>query len=133
MGLSWTVVGILSEDDDGLDAVTAPVRAQSMASTRAGDLIGTPGYMSPEQVDAEPGGLDARSDVFALGLILFEIATDGPGLLDQERFHTHSSSGNCSCHTGWTATDNQHIDSVFYGDLFFRFSIVVHSFSLYHS
>lgn len=36
-------------------------------------LVGTPDYMSPEQVDAEPGGVDTRVDVFALGALLYEL------------------------------------------------------------
>lgn len=43
--------------------------------TRVGDLVGTLQYMSPEQCNADPGALDARSDVYALGLILYELLT----------------------------------------------------------
>jgi eukaryotic-like serine/threonine-protein kinase len=43
--------------------------------TLAGNLIGTLGYMSPEQVGADPHGIDTRSDVHALGVILYEILT----------------------------------------------------------
>jgi len=41
------------------------------ALTRAGDLLGTPGYMAPEQVRGAP--VDLRADLFALGVLLFEM------------------------------------------------------------
>lgn len=41
-----------------------------------GDLIGTPLYMAPEQLDRRVGKIDRRTDVFALGVILFQILTE---------------------------------------------------------
>jgi serine/threonine protein kinase len=43
--------------------------------TSAGDVLGTPCYMPPEQARGEIESLDRRSDVFGLGAILFEILT----------------------------------------------------------
>ncbi|MEO7062582.1 MAG: serine/threonine protein kinase [Dokdonella sp.] len=45
------------------------------SETQAGDLIGTPRYMSPEQAGARNLEIDARSDQYALGLILYEMVT----------------------------------------------------------
>jgi serine/threonine-protein kinase len=42
--------------------------------TRAGDVMGTPDYFSPEQARGEPS-TDARSDIFALGTIFYELLT----------------------------------------------------------
>jgi serine/threonine protein kinase len=40
----------------------------------AGQIMGTAGYMAPEQVDGEK--VDHRADVFAFGCVLCELATD---------------------------------------------------------
>ena len=48
-------------------------RLAGLGTTTAGVVVGTPNYMSPEQVAA--GELDGRSDLFSAGLILYELVT----------------------------------------------------------
>jgi serine/threonine protein kinase len=63
-------------DEDGEARITDFGVARSAGETGitgSGVVIGTPEYLSPEQARAEP--LDARSDLYALGLILFEMLT----------------------------------------------------------
>jgi len=47
--------------------------AVTTLQTSVGQLIGTLPYMSPEQVVADPSEVDTRSDVYALGVILFQL------------------------------------------------------------
>jgi serine/threonine-protein kinase len=45
----------------------------AVAMTRTGAFLGTPRYMSPEQVEGKPA--DQRSDIYSFGLILYEMST----------------------------------------------------------
>jgi non-specific serine/threonine protein kinase/serine/threonine-protein kinase len=57
--------------DFGLAKATVPHVAGESAFTRLGLFVGTPGYMSPEQVDANVQDIDTRTDVYSLGVVLY--------------------------------------------------------------
>ena len=59
--------------DFGVARSTAVDPARSGLRTVAGQLVGTLLYMSPEQLDGRVDEVDARSDVYALGLVLHEL------------------------------------------------------------
>ena len=59
--------------DFGVARSTALDAARSGLRTVAGQLVGTLAYMSPEQLDGRAEEVDARSDVYALGLVLHEL------------------------------------------------------------
>ena len=75
--------------DFGLARAVQEAGDQTEASiTMAGMVMGTPHYMSPEQITGEP--LDARSDLFAVGAILFELLVGNsafPGKTTPQVFH----------------------------------------------
>ena len=58
--------------DFGIAKATAPT-AGSAKLTRTGMVIGTPAYMSPEQLMGEGKDVDTRSDVYAIGVLLYEL------------------------------------------------------------
>jgi len=75
--------------DDGMVKVAdfglARAMAAGTANTQTGVLLGTVAYLSPEQV--ERGIADARSDVYAAGLLLFEMLTGSKAFIGDSAIH----------------------------------------------
>jgi non-specific serine/threonine protein kinase/serine/threonine-protein kinase len=59
--------------DFGIARATDADIALTTIQTSVGELLGTLQYMSPEQCEADPQELDTRSDVYSLGVILYEM------------------------------------------------------------
>jgi serine/threonine-protein kinase len=70
--IDWGIARVLDEAGDGTDT-SITVREQQR---QPGAVLGTPGYMAPEQAQGEPCA--PATDVYALGCILFEILVGGP-------------------------------------------------------
>lgn len=68
--VDWGVARLMQEAQDQISIM--PSHGGEF-STRIGQLIGTPNYMSPEQARGAIDQMDSHSDLFALGAILFEL------------------------------------------------------------
>jgi serine/threonine-protein kinase len=72
--LDWGVARVVTDTKRSQEAPTIEVSDDD--GTTAGAILGTPGYMSPEQVRGEEAGI--KADVYSLGAILFEILAGEP-------------------------------------------------------
>jgi serine/threonine protein kinase/tetratricopeptide (TPR) repeat protein len=64
--------------DFGVAKVTGQRSVEHTAYTRLGFIVGTPGYMSPEQADRGDLDLDTTTDIYSLGVVLYELLVGVP-------------------------------------------------------
>src|SRR6185503_6944133 len=75
--------------DFGIAKATGEATLGGPTMTREGMIVGTAGYMSPEQLGAIRASVDTRSDIYSLGVLLYELlAGDLP--FDRERLRKAS-------------------------------------------
>ena len=72
-GLAKLAPTAAGSDADGADATMATMAAVQNVPTEAGTVMGTAGYMAPEQVRG--GAVDSRTDIFAYGSVLYEMVS----------------------------------------------------------
>ncbi len=79
--MDWGLARVMGADEARLDP--AAIDRVPTDATALGSALGTPRYMSPEQIAGRHDQLDARSDLYSLGAILYEILAGEPAWEDE--------------------------------------------------
>jgi serine/threonine protein kinase len=75
--LDWGLARQVSSDDEDSAPIVVTESGRTDA-TQAGQKLGTPAYMAPEQASGRVEHMDERTDIYGLGAILFEILSGQP-------------------------------------------------------
>ena len=81
--------------DFGIAKATRQPLSDNTIFTQLGQIIGTFEYMSPEQAEVSGLDIDTRSDIYSLGVLLYELLT-GSTPLDRKRLRSAASQKWCA-------------------------------------
>ena len=70
--------------DFGVAKATQSNETMRTVLTELGQIVGTPEYMSPEQAELNPFDIDTRSDIYSLGVLLYELLTGTTPILKED-------------------------------------------------
>jgi serine/threonine-protein kinase len=95
--MDWGIARLLASEPSPASAAQGQAGAQApRPSATDNAIVGTPCYMSPEQARGDRSKLDARSDVFLMGALLYEVLTRQPPYASADRTETLSLAAVCS-------------------------------------